>query len=72
MKVTLFIPTKNEITGLKAVMPRIKKDWVDEVVIIDAHSTDGTREYLESLGYNVILQKKPSFKIFRCRTYLLR
>jgi len=59
MKITLFIPTKNEIRGLKEIMPRIKKEWVDEFIIIDAHSTDGTREYLESLGLTVTQQKKP-------------
>ena len=33
MKVTLFIPTLNEISGLKNIMPRIKKEWVDEFCI---------------------------------------
>lgn len=59
MKVTLFIPTLNEIEGVKLIMPRIKKDWVDEIVIIDGNSTDGTREYLENLGFAVINQKLP-------------
>lgn len=59
MKVTLFIPTYNEIEGVKLIMPRIKKEWVDEIIIVDKPSTDGTREYLESLGYSVIIQKKP-------------
>lgn len=59
MKTTLFIPTFNEIEGVKVIMPRIKKEWVDEILIIDGHSTDGTKEYLEDHGYKVIPQKEP-------------
>ena len=59
MKTTLLIPTLNEIEGVKAVMPRIRKEWVDEILIVDGNSTDGTREYLQDNGYNVITQKKP-------------
>ncbi len=59
MKFTLFIPTLNEISGVKAIMPRIKKEWVDEIIIVDGHSTDGTKEYFESSGYKVISQKLP-------------
>lgn len=61
MKITLFIPTFNEIKGVKAIMPMIKKEWVDEILIIDGHSTDGTKEYLEDCGYKVITQKRPGF-----------
>jgi glycosyltransferase involved in cell wall biosynthesis len=57
MTVTLFIPVKNEIDGLKAIMPRIKKEWVDEILIIDGSSTDGSQEYLETHGYDFVIQK---------------
>lgn len=60
--ITLFIPTKNEIDGLKAIMPRIRPEWVDEVFILDANSTDGTKEYLHSLGYEVVDQKTKGVK----------
>lgn len=58
MKITLFIPTFNEITGVKEIMPRIKKEWVDEILIIDGNSTDGTKEYLKQRGYKVVTQDK--------------
>jgi glycosyltransferase involved in cell wall biosynthesis len=51
------MPTVNEIVGLKLMMPRIKKEWFDEIVVIDLHSTDGTVEYAQSLGARVIDQK---------------
>ncbi len=42
MKTTLFVLAYNEIEGMKAIMPRIKKEWVDEIIIVDGGSTDGT------------------------------
>jgi glycosyltransferase involved in cell wall biosynthesis len=57
MKTTLFIPVLNEIVGLKLIMPRVKKEWVDEILFVDGGSTDGSYEYLEQQGYKVIQQK---------------
>ncbi len=58
MKTTLLILSYNEINGMKAVFPRIRKEWVDEVLVVDGGSTDGSIEYAESLGFKVIRQKK--------------
>ena len=57
LTVTLFIPVMNEIDGLKAIMPRIKREWVDEILIIDGKSTDGSQEYLKENGYSYVIQK---------------
>lgn len=38
-------------------MPRIQKTWVDQIVIVDGGSTDGTVEYFEKNGYSVVRQK---------------
>ncbi len=57
MKVTLFIPTLNEIEGMREIMPRIKRDWVDEIIVVDGNSTDGTFEYATECGYITIRQK---------------
>ena len=56
MKTTLFLPTRNEIDGIKAIMPQIRPEWVDEILFVDADSTDGTREWLEERGYRVLRQ----------------
>jgi glycosyltransferase involved in cell wall biosynthesis len=61
MKVTLLIPTLNEIDGMKAIMPRIKREWCDQIVIVDGGSTDGTIEYAKEQGYFVYMQKNPGF-----------
>lgn len=57
MKTTLFVPTLNEIDGMKAIMPRVKKQWVDEILVLDGGSTDGTVEYAKAQGYRVVMQK---------------
>lgn len=62
MKVTLLIPTLNEIDGMKAIMPHIKKEWCDQVLILDGRSTDGTVEYARSLGYQVVIQQKKGLR----------
>ena len=38
--VTLLIPTLNEIRGLEAVMPRIDRDWVEQILFVDGNSVD--------------------------------
>lgn len=47
--ITLIIPTLNEIDGLKLIFPRIDRDLFDEIIFIDAKSTDGTVEYIKKL-----------------------
>lgn len=58
MKTTLFIPTLNEAEGMKAIMPRISRDWVDQILVADGGSTDGTQEYARAQGYDLYVQKR--------------
>lgn len=62
MKVTLLIPTFNEIDGMKKIMPRIKREWVDQIIIVDGGSTDGTIEYAKENGYFVYVQKEKGLR----------
>jgi len=62
MKITLLVPTLNEIDGMKSVMPKIKREWVDQILIIDGQSTDGTIEYAKEQGYEVVVQKKKGMR----------
>ena len=38
------------------VMPRVKKEWVDQILVVDGRSTDGTAEYARQRGYDVHVQ----------------
>ena len=62
MKVTLIVPTLNEIDGMKVIMPKIKKEWYDQLIVLDGGSTDGTIEYAKQHGYFVYVQKKQGFR----------
>ena len=66
MKTTLIIPTLNEIEGVKAILPRIKPEWCDQIIIVDGNSTDGTAEFVKEQGYLVISQKEKGLR----RAYL--
>lgn len=62
MKVTLLIPTLNEIDGMKTIMPKIKPDWYDQLLIVDGQSTDGTIEYCREKGYPIVIQQKKGMR----------
>lgn len=57
MRTTLVMPTVNEVEGMRAVMPRVDPSWVDEILVVDLDSTDGTQEYAREHGYRLIQQQ---------------
>ncbi len=66
MKVTLLVMSLNEIDGMKVIMPRIKKDWVDQIILVDGGSTDGTIEWAREQGYFVYVQKQKGVRQAYC------
>lgn len=43
-------------------MPRVKREWCNQIIVLDGGSTDGTIEYARQQGYFVYVQKKPGFR----------
>lgn len=58
MKISIIVFAWNEIDGMKVIMPKIKKEWYDELIIVDGGSTDGTIEYAKENGYYIFVQKE--------------
>ena len=59
MKSTVLVMTLNEIDGMRVMMPRVKREWVDQILIVDGGSTDGTIEWAKQHGYEVYVQREP-------------
>lgn len=54
MRVSLVIPTLNEEKNLPLVLETIPKDKIDEIIIVDGHSTDKTVEIAKRFGTRII------------------
>ncbi|MBI5822244.1 MAG: glycosyltransferase family 2 protein [Verrucomicrobia bacterium] len=48
---------------MKIIMPQIKKEWCDQILIVDGNSTDGTAEWARENGYEVYVQKKKGLRM---------
>lgn len=57
MRVSVIVPTLNEVGNIEKVLSNIVKQHVDEIVVVDGHSHDGTIELVRRLGYRLILQE---------------
>lgn len=57
MKVSVIVPTLNEVGNIENVLSNIAKQNVDEILVVDGHSHDGTVELVRKLGYRLILQE---------------
>ena len=58
MKVSIAVFALNEIDGMKVIMPRIKREWYDQLIVVDGKSNDGTIEYAKKHGYDIFIQKE--------------
>jgi len=54
--VTLIIPTLNEVEAIGGVLKDVPRDLIDEVLVVDGHSTDGTPDLVRRLGFRVVEQ----------------
>lgn len=54
MKISVVIPTKNEEPMLAEIIERCRP-YADELLVVDGHSADGTRDVAQSLNVRVVL-----------------
>ena len=52
----------NEVEGLRTLMPRVKREWVDQILVVDGQSRDGSAEYAREQGYEVHVQKEKGLR----------
>ena len=57
MSIVLLVFTLNEIDGFKKIMPHVKREWVDDIIVVDGGSTDGTIEEAKRQNFKIIHQK---------------
>ena len=51
-----MVMTLNEIEGMQVIMPRVDRGAVDQILVVDGGSTDGTVEWAEAEGLEVVKQ----------------
>lgn len=61
MQISLCLLVKNELIGCQNIIPNLEKSLFHEIFAIDAHSSDGCREYLESQNLKVLRQSSNSY-----------
>jgi glycosyltransferase involved in cell wall biosynthesis len=61
MRVSVVIPTYNEASSIGCVLDEIPASLVTEVLVVDAASTDGTREIAAARGARVILEPRRGY-----------
>lgn len=53
-KITVVMPARNAATTLEKTVGAIPPDWVDEILLVDDHSSDDTVDVANRLGLKVI------------------
>jgi glycosyltransferase involved in cell wall biosynthesis len=62
MRITLLIPTLNEETGMRSVMPKVDRSLFEQILVVDGNSKDKTVAIAKELGYDVVMQKTPGIR----------
>ena len=56
------MPVLNEITGLQAILPRIRREWCDQILMVDGGSSDGSLEYARQCGCETYVQRRTGIR----------
>ena len=61
MRVSVIIPTHNEVQAIGRVLADLPADLVTEVLVVDSNSTDGTADVAESMGARVLREPRRGY-----------
>jgi glycosyltransferase involved in cell wall biosynthesis len=61
MRVSVIIPTHNEAQAIGRVLADLPSDLINEVIVVDSNSSDGTPEIAASLGARVIEEPRRGY-----------
>jgi glycosyltransferase involved in cell wall biosynthesis len=61
VRVSVIVPTHNEALSIGQVLADIPADLVNEVLVVDSNSSDGTPEIAERLGARVIREPRRGY-----------
>jgi glycosyltransferase involved in cell wall biosynthesis len=61
VRVSVIIPTRNEALAIGHVLADIPSDLVNEVIVVDNHSTDGTPDIATRMGARVISEGRRGY-----------
>lgn len=76
---SLIMPTKNELCGLQAILPRIDRSLFHQIIVSDGGSTDGTAAFAEAEGLVVVQQpraglhdaEEAAYRVFSGDVYII-
>lgn len=61
MKISLILPTLNEAENLPRLLAEIPAGQVDEIIVVDGNSTDGTPELAAAAGARVVNEPRRGY-----------
>jgi dolichol-phosphate mannosyltransferase len=56
-RISIVVPCRNEEKTVREIITKCQQ-YADDIIVIDGHSTDGTREIAESMNVRVFLDNK--------------
>ena len=47
---------------MRTVMPKVNREWVVQILVVDGKSKDGTADIAREMGYDVVIQQTPGIR----------